>query len=579
MALDFTAERYVSAVLSGEQIACEQVQLACRRHVDDLDSGHERGLHFDETAAKMAVAFFSVLRHWKGEWAGQPITLEPWQQFIVWSLFGWKRADGTRRFRTAYVETARKSGKTTMAAGIGLYLMTADREAGAEVYAVAVKKDQARIAWKDASEMVKKSARLKKEIGAFRNNLHHVSSSSKFEPLASDYNSMDGLYVHCAICDELHAWKGGYLWGVMDTATGSRRQPLMLGITTAGFDRESYCLELRDYVEKILAGVVQDDSFFGIIYTLDKEDQEEKDGDARAWWEREENWIKSNPNLGVSKKLDQMRRKAKQATEIPSNWVQFITKELNVWTQSETKWINLSSWRACGKWIVDPEELAGRECYGGLDLSSTTDLTAWVLVFPPVRVGEPWKVLCRFFMPQDHIIEREKKDFVPFTAWLEGGHVFTTPGNVVDYDFILEQIAQDLARYELKECAFDRWGSQKIVHDMVGLGFTQEEKEARLGRPLLVQFGQGFASMSGPSKELERVVLDGMLAHGDNPVLSWMASNVVVRIDPAENIKPDKEKSRERIDGIVALVMALGRAMAHGGAKQSVYATRGLTVL
>lgn len=566
MTLDFTADQYADDVLSGDTLACKWVKLACERYVQD----HERGLTFDRAEAERCIKFFyHALRHWKGEWAGQAIHLEPWQQFILWNIFGWKRADGTRRYRTAYLEVARKNGKTTLAAGIGLYLMVADGEPGAEIYTAATKRDQAKIAHEDAKQMVKKSPMLKKRIETLRDNLNSIENASKFEPLSADYNSLDGLNVHCAICDEVHAWPSGYLWGVLETATGSRRQPLMLGITTAGFDQDSYCLELREYTEKILDGVVEDDSFFGIIYTLDEEDMGDEASNGVPWWEQDKAWVKSNPNLGVSKKLDQMKQKARRATEIASNWGQFVTKELNVWTQGETKWINLDKWRQCGAMEYTEDVLIGRRCYAGLDLSSNTDVTALVYVFPPFEDGEPYKVVCRFFIPGDNIYDRVHKDRVPFDVWVRDGFVTATDGNVIDYEFILAQLAADGEKFDIAELAFDRWGATRIQTTLM----------EHYGEDWMIQFGQGFASMSAPSKELEKLILGQDIAHGNNPVLSWMAANAVIRMDPAENIKPDKVKSRERIDGVIALIMALARAVALGGPKKSIYGERGFRVL
>jgi len=568
MSLDFTADQYADAVLSGDILACKWVRLACQRYQDDIATGAERGLHFDQAEAERAVKFFyHACRHWKGEWAGQPIYLEPWQQFIVWNVFGWKRADGTRRFRTAYIEVARKNGKTTLGAGMGLYMMVADNEPGAEIYTAATKRDQAKIAHEDAKQMVKRSPMLKKRIETLRDNLNSTANASKFEPLSADYNSLDGLNPHCAICDEVHAWPSGYLWGVLETGMGARRQPLMLGITTAGFDQDSYCLELRDYLTKILDGVVVDDSFFGVVYTLDDEDMTDEASNGRPWWEHDAAWVKANPNLQVSKKLEQMQRKAKQATNIASNWTQFITKELNVWTQGETKWINLDAWRQCGLIEFDEADLIGRECWAGLDLSSNTDVTALVYVFP--MLDGVYAVLCRFFIPEDNMHDRVQRDRVPFDVWVRDGWVTATPGNVIDYDFILEQIAQDRERFDIRELAFDRWGAQRIQTQLMN----------KYGEDWVVQFGQGYASMSAPSKDLEKLILGHKLAHGNNPVLSWMASNVVVTIDAAENIKPNKEKSRERIDGVIGLIMGLARATAEGGPRSSVYNERGLRVM
>lgn len=539
-------------VLAGLVPTCRQVQYACQRHLDDKASQEERGLYFDEDAAKQAVYFFSVLRHWKGEWAEQAIVLEPWQQFIIWSLFGWKRlSDGFRRFRTAYLEVARKNGKTTMVAGIGLYMMISDGEPGAEIYTAATKRDQSKIAHEDATKMVKKSEILSRMINVFRSNLSHLSSASKFEPLAADYNSLDGLNVHCAIADELHAWKTRDLWDVLETATGSRRQPLMLAITTAGVDRESLCYQLHDYTEKVVSGVVEDDTFFGVVYTLDEGDD----------WEDEGNWIKANPNLRVSKKIDDMRRLAARAREMPTALNAFLRLHLDMWTQATTRWIRRDVWDACSG-TADPQALIGRKCYAGLDLSSTTDLSAWVLVFPPIASDEPYKVLAHFFMPEENILVRERQDRVPFTAWQRGGFVKLTPGNVIDYDWILAQIDEDMQRYDIKELAFDKWGATRIQTTLQEMGPDDD---------WLVQFRQGFASMSGPSKDLERLLLQGMLEHGGHPVLTWMADNVVTLTDAADNIKPDKKRSRERIDGIVALIMALGRALAHKKKDRSKY--------
>lgn len=526
---------------------------------------HERGLIFDEDAAQHVIDFFGFLKHSKGEWAGQVVELEPWQQFYLWVLFGWKRADGTRRFRTAFQEVARKNGKTTIAAGVGLYLFDADDEPGAEVYTAATKRDQARIAHSEATRMVKASPSLRRRIRTFKDNLNILDSASKFEPLGQDADSLDGLNVHGAILDEVHAHKNREMFDVLDTATGSRRQPLLFCITTAGFDRRSLCWELHEYTEKILNGVLEDDSFFGIIYTLDEEVKDEQGNVIQAAdsWEDESVWAKANPNLGVSKKLDDMQRKAIRAKEMPTALNSFLRKELNVWTQSETKWLPVEAWKNCAT-MVDADGLRGRICFGGLDLSSTTDISALVLVFPPESEDEPYKTLCRFWIPQDAMRERSRRDRVPYDVWVRQGFMTATPGNVIDYDFIVAEVDDLAQRYDISEVAFDRWGATKIYQQL-------EEK-----RMTMIQFGQGFVSMSPPMKELEKLIRSGKLAHGGNPVLTWMADNVVARVDPAENIKPDKAKSKERIDGVVALIMGLDRAIRHA---PSVYETQGIREL
>lgn len=566
MAIEFTAERYVDGVLSGQVPAGRWVRLACERHRNDLAHGSKRGLWFDETAARVAVAFFSMLRHWKGEWAGRPVALEPAQQFWIWSLFGWKRDDGTRRFRTAYLEVARKNGKTTIAAGVGLFLAFVDGEPGAEVYSAATTRDQARISHRDATEMVKRSPELKRMVGIFRDNLHELKSGSKFEPLGSDYSSLDGLNVHGTIADELHAWPGNQLWGVLKTATGSRRQPLMLAITTAGVDQQGVCYGQREYVTRILKGIIEDDAYWGIIYTLDtKRDWPDLEDDDD--WQDEANWLKANPLLGVSKKLETMRGDAREATNKPAELNNFLRWHLNVWTQAVTRWVNPFYWNKCGETAVDEEMLTGRQCYGGLDLSSTTDVTALVLVFPPESDGEPYQVVCRFWLPADSMVERVRRDQVPYDVWARLGYLRLTPGNVVDYDFILAEVADLAQRFDIQEIGFDRWGSTQITIKLMEMG----------GDEWVVPIGQGFASMSPPMKELGKLIGAGQLAHGNQPVLTWMADNLVAREDPAGNIKPDKEKSREKIDGMVALIMGIDRASRQGG--DMIYEDKELLVL
>lgn len=555
----FTAEQYIEDVLSGRTIACSWVRKAVERHARDLETAPDRGFRFDPVAAKKAIAFFSFLKHYKGEWAGRPITLAPWQQFIIWTLYGWVEDEtGLRRFRTAYIEVARKNGKTTMAAGLGLFALALDGEPGAEVYSCATKRDQARICHGDATQMVKSSPQLRKQIGVYKSNIHVTKTASKFEPLSADYNTMDGLNVHMAIADELHAWPNRSLWDVLETATGARRQPLMVAITTAGFDRHSFCWTQHEYVEKILDQAIDDDTFFGIIFTLDEGDD----------WEDESVWIKANPNLGTSKKIEDMRRKAEKAKHMPSALNAFLRLELNIWTEAETRWIGTAAWVECGA-AVNPAGLRGRTAYAGLDLSSNIDISACVLIFPPETEDGSYKVVPRFWIPEDSVHERVSKDRVPYDVWIRDGLVEATPGNVIDYDYILHQIGQDYADYDLRKIMFDRWGSTKIVNELMEIG----------GEDWVVQFGQGFVSMNAPMKELERLILARRLAHGGNPVLTWMAHNLVARQDPAGNIKPDKEKSREKIDGMVALIMALDGALRIGAPQETVYNTRGLLSL
>ncbi|RMG98275.1 MAG: terminase large subunit [Chloroflexi bacterium] len=566
--MELNAEAYVDDVLDGKIPACRWVRLACERHRRDLETGHERGLFFDERAAVQALAAFpTLMRHWKGEWAGRPLVLEPAQQFWVWSLFGWKREDGTRRFRTAYLEVGRKNGKTVIAAGVGLYLAFLDGEPGAEVYSAATTRDQAKISHRDATEMVRRGP-LSQYIGIYRDNLHELTSGSKFEPLSSDYNSLDGLNIHGVIADELHAWPQRDLWGVLKTGTGARRQPLTLAITTAGVNQQGVCWEQREYLTRVLKGIIDDDTYWGIIYTLDMKtdwpDLEQDDD-----WQNETNWIKANPLMGVSKKIETMRQDAHEAANNPAALNSFLRWHLNIWTQAQTRWINPVQWAACGEYVVDEEELAGRVCYGGLDLSQRYDITAFALVFPPVREGEPYQAICRMWIPEENVYDRVVRDRVPYDVWIRQAWLQTTPGNVVDYDFILAEIERLRQRYSIQEIGFDRWGMALVTQRLQEMG----------GDDWVVPIGQGYASMSAPMKELGVMIASKRLAHGNNPVLNWMADNLVAAEDAAGNIKPDKGKAREKIDGMVALIMALDRATRNYGGGSSVYEERDLIIL
>ncbi len=561
---EFLAEAYVDDVLGGRRVECRWVRLACERHRRDLDGAAGRGLYFDQQAAKLVLVFFGLLRHSKGEWAGRPVELQPWQQFHLWNLFGWKREDGTRRFRISYLEVGRKNGKSTMGAGVGLYLQAADGEPGAEIYTAATKRDQARIVHQEAVRMVKQSPALGRELRVFKDNIHSERSFSKFEPLGRDSGTLDGLNVHGAIVDELHAHPNGDVWDVLQTATGARRQPLLYAVTTAGSDRQSLCWQFHDYTEKVLLGVLQDDAWHGMIFTLDRDAEGMLDD-----WEVEGNWYKSNPNLGVSKKLEDLRDKARVAKGMPARLNGFLQKELNIWTQASTRWIDPEAWQACNSGVIDEEQLAGRECWGGLDLSSTMDLSALVWVFPPAPDGQGgYDLLCRLWMPEENVLERVKRDRVPYDVWIRQGWICTTPGNVIDYDFILNQVRADMARFRVRELAFDPWNATSTSNKLIDEGAN------------LVEFRQGFVSMNPAMKSLEVAVAQRRLNHGGNPPLAWMADNLVATSDPAGNLKPDKSKSTEKIDGMISLLMGYHRAvLAKGGVVESVYVKRGLRTL
>lgn len=549
---------YAEKVLSGKILAGGLIKKACERHLRDLETADMRGLYFDPDAAHHAIDFFRFLRHSKGEWGGCTFELELWQRFIVGSIFGWKRKeDGMRRFRTVYIEVPRKNGKSTMLAGIGLYLFVCDGEPGAEIYTAATKRDQARITHSEATRMVKASPALRKRIKIYKDNLHIEATHSKFEPLGADADTMDGLNVHAALVDELHAHKSRAVWDVLDTATAARRQPLMIAITTAGFDQTSFCYEMHCYAERVLNGTVKDDTFFTYIAAPDPGDDPFDPV----------TWRKANPNLGVSKKEDDMKRLADQAKEMPSALNNFLTKHLNVWTQQAERWIPLDLWDENAGMVIE-EKLKGRTCFGGLDLSSVSDITAWVLVFPHDDDPERIDVLARFFVPEARLHDTRNRYADQYKAWVRQGFMIATPGDAVDYEFVKAQILRDAQTFRLVDMNIDRlFQGHQLAMQLMDEGIT------------VVGMGMGFASMAAPMREFERRLRARKIHHGGNPVLRWMADSMAVKQDPAGNLKPDKATSQGKIDGIVALVMALDRAMRHTQSKTSVYERRGVILL
>ena len=440
---------------------------------------------------------------------------------------------------------------STMSSGVALYLLEGDREQGAQIYSAATKREQAKIVHAESARMVRASKALSSRITLRADNMFDLKTNSKFEPLSSDYNSLDGLNIHGAIIDELHAHKTRDLWDVIETATGARRQPLIFAITTAGVSRQSICREQHDYLEKVLEGSIEDDSYCGIIFTLDENDN----------YEDENVWCKANPNLGISAKIDDIQRKFIKAKEMPAALNAFLRLHMNVWTQAETRWINPDDWSLCNG-ATDIEKLKNETCYGGLDLSSTTDLTAFVLKFP--RTGD---VLCYFWIPEDNIAVRERRDRVPFSAWIRSGFVETTPGNVIDYDYIKDRIRKVSKEFQgLKEIGYDPYMATQIAIQLEEEGFN------------VVPVRQGWITMSPALKELEKEYLGKELKHRDNPVLKWMAANLVVKQDSAGNYVPDKAHSIDRIDGIVALCIALSRQI-NARATESIYESRGLLTI
>ncbi|RRN48074.1 terminase large subunit [Streptococcus suis] len=512
--------------------------------------------HYDKVKADRAVTFINNLSHTKGKWAGKRFDLLPWQEQIVRDLFGIVKEDGNRQFLTAYIEIPKKNGKSELAAAIALYLLYADNEASAEVYGAACDRNQASIVFDVAKQMVQMSRPLEKRskiMGATKRIVNY-SNAGFYQVLSAETGTKHGLNVSGLVFDEIHAQPNRHLYDVLTKGSGdAREQPLFFIITTAGTDRNSICYELHSKALDILNGRKKDTSFYPVVYGLSDEDD----------WNDEANWRRANPSLGHTIGIDRVREAYQQALDNPAEENVFKQLRLNMWTSSSVAWIPEHVY-AKGNDPIQYESLKGRSCYAGLDLSSTSDITAFVLVFPPRFEEENYIVLPYFWLPEDTLELRCRRDHVLYDVWERQGYIKTTEGNVVHYGFI-EKFIEDLSEiYHIKEIAYDRWNATQMVQNLEGMGLT------------MVPFGQGYKDMSPPSKELYKLMMEGKIQHGGHPVLKWMGQNVVMRQDPAGNIKPDKEKSVEKIDGIVALIMGLDRCIRHQTDEGSVYDERGI---
>lgn len=550
--------KYINDVVAGRLTVGKYARLRVERHLKDIETCYERGMYFDEKHAQKVLQFFGYIKHAKGQnFAGQTFVLSPWQAFDVWTLYGWKQQGGSRRYRYAYTDVARKNGKTTFAAAQGLYLLMMDQEPGAEIYTVATKREQARICLDDARNIVKQSADLRQYAQIFQHSLTCEMFGSSMKSLSSDHNTLDGLNPHGVILDEFHAHRDDMVFGVMKSGMGARTNPLMLILTTAGFNRNVPCYEYRDVAMKVLDGTLQQDDMFASIHTLDTEDD----------WEDADTWIKANPNLDVSVTMRFLRESYQEAKNNPGLLYNFLTKNLNMWTDSHEVWIEKDKWDACNKGV---EDLEGAECYGGLDLASVRDTNALALRFHKPDGTAVYKMI--FWMPEMNVEERVKKKGINYDRWIREGLVRITPGNVTDYNFIKADILALKERYNIKSIAYDRWNSSQLVVDLMEEGIEMNG------------FGQGYGSMSAPTKEFEKEVLKKQMNHEGNPVLAWHISNVALQRDPAGNVKIDKSKSSEKVDGAVSCVMSLGEYLtAIGGEKKpdpnEIYKERGIRVL
>lgn len=515
------------------------------------------GSNYNKASADYAVMFIENLCHTKGTWAGKPFELIDWQEQIIRDLFGTLKPNGYRQFNTAYIEIPKKQGKSELAAAVALLLTCGDGEERAEVYGCAADRQQAAIVFDVAADMVRMCPALSKRVKilASQKRLIYTPTNSFYQVLSAEAYSKHGFNIHGVVFDELHTQPNRKLFDVMTKGSGdARMQPLYFLITTAGTDTHSICYETHQKAKDIIEGRKIDPTFYPVIYGADESDD----------WTDPKVWKKANPSLDITVGIDKVKAACDSAKQNPGEENAFRQLRLNQWVKQAVRWMPMEKWDKCA-FSVDEDELEGRVCYGGLDLSSTTDITAFVLVFPPLDEEDKYIILPYFWIPEDNLTLRVNRDHVPYDVWERQGYLQTTEGNVVHYGFIEQFIEKLGERFNIREIAFDRWGAVQMVQNLEGMGFT------------VVPFGQGFKDMSPPTKELMKLVLEQKIAHGGHPVLRWNMDNIYIRTDPAGNIKADKEKSTEKIDGAVATIMALDRAIRCGNDHgTSVYDERGI---
>ena len=513
--------------------------------------------HYDKDAADYAVMFIESLCHTKGTWAGKPFELIDWQEQIIRDLFGVMKPNGYRQFNTAYIEIPKKQGKSELAAAVALLLLCGDGEERAEVYGCAADRNQAKIVFDVAVDMVRFCPALSKRVKILESQkkITYLPTNSSYQVLSADVANKHGFNTHGVIFDELHTQPNRKLFDVMLQGSGdARMQPLYFLITTAGNDTNSICYEVHQKAIDIAEGRKVDPTFYSVIYGA-AEDED---------WTDPKVWKKANPSLGITVGIDKVKAACESAKQNPGEENAFRQLRLNQWVKQSVRWMPMDKWDACA-FPVSEDDLEGRICYGGLDLSSTTDITAFVLVFPPLDEEDKYYILPYFWIPEETLDLRVRRDHVPYDLWERQGTLMTTEGNVVHYGYIEKFIERLGEKFNIREIAFDRWGAVQMVQNLEGMGFT------------VVPFGQGFKDMSPPTKELMKLVLEEKIAHGGHPVLRWMMDNIFIRTDPAGNIKADKEKSTEKIDGAIATIMGLDRAIRCGNdTGASVYDSRGL---
>jgi phage terminase large subunit-like protein len=535
------------------------VKLACERQRRDRKREGQPGFpfRFDENLAGRICRFTESLPHIKGPLAGERIRLEGWQCFILTTTFGWVHdrgpKEGKRRFRRVYTEVPRGNAKSTLSSGVGLYCLGADGEGGAEVYSAATTRDQARIVFRDAQHMARRAPDLMARLGVSveAHNINVLASASKFEALSAEADTLDGKNIHLAIVDELHAHKTRDVYDVIETGTGKRDQSLLWCITTAGSDRAGICYEVRTYLTKILDGLAEDESFFGLIYTID-------DGDE---WHEEASWKKANPNWGVSVQPDVVAQLASKAMHMPAAQNNFKTKHLDVWVSADHAWMDMRAWERCADKDLKIEQFAGKPCFVGLDLATKSDIAAKLRIFPDDRAGvRHYTIFGTYYLPEEAAGDGRNSQY---SGWEIEGRLITTPGDVLDFGRIEDDLKDDCREFQIKEIAHDPWQAMDLAQRLM--------KE----NAPMVEVRNTVAQFSAPMKEIDALTRQGRLHHDGDPVLAWMISNVVAHLDNKENIYPRKERPEQKIDGVVALIMALSRAMVFQS-DASIYATRGI---
>ena len=552
MTRDFCALalRYAKDVVAGKIPAGRFVKAACKRQIEDLKRWKAKGAayRFDTARANKVCRFIELLPHIKGPKAGEPIVLEPWQVFILTTVFGWVKADGSRRFRRVYIEVPRGNGKSALSSGVGLYMLCGDGEGGAEVYSFATTRDQAKIVFGDAQNMARRTPGLRTHFGVDVNahNINVLRTASKFEALSAEGSTLDGLNTHFACVDELHAHKTRAVYDVVETSIGKRAQSLLWVITTAGSNRAGICYEVRGFVIKVLASAAKDESQFGIVYGLDEEDD----------WTTEEALIKANPNWGISVMPEVLLPLQAKAMTMPSAANNFKTKHLNEWVNADTAWMDMRAWDACKDPTLDPEQFAGEPTYVALDLASKVDIAAKVALHERTIDGKShYYVFGQYYLPRDTV---ERGENSQYQGWEHMGLLTVTDGAVIDFDVIEQDLLADCSRFEVREVPYDPFQATQLSTRMAAQGVPMVEM-----RPTVLNFSE-------PMKQLEALVLQGRLHHNGDPVLTWMMSNVVAHMDAKDNIYPRKERPENKIDGVVALIMALGRALANNEPQQNI---------